>query len=110
MNVRMGVVYPVTLLLPALLAGCSGVWSVDPVMLKEPLGASVKHMLVAQYYDPVAAAYPDPEPVTRLDGYRANNALQAYRLTTGQQTHLTVPNYSLSVGGLGGAQGGGGGQ
>lgn len=88
------------------LAGCSSAWSVDPVMLKQPLGASVRHTLVAQLYDPYAAAYPDPEPVRRFDGYRANNTLQGYRLTSGQATHLSVPNYSLSVGNVGGGGGG----
>jgi hypothetical protein len=93
--------------------GCSPVWSVDPVMLEDPLGASAKHTLVAQIYDPEAAAHPDPEPVTRFDPYKANNTLQDYRLTVLQRQNIrtfSVTNSSLfSGGGTGGGGGGGGG-
>ncbi|WP_139557531.1 hypothetical protein [Methylotetracoccus oryzae] len=92
-------------------AGCSPVWSVDPVLLDDPLGASARHTLVAQIYDPEAAAHPDPNPVTRFDGYKANNSLQDYRLTVLQRQNIrtfSVTNSSQFTGGGGG--GGGGGQ
>lgn len=90
-------------------SACSPVWSVDPVLLDDPLGASVKHTLVAQMYDPEAAAHPDPDPVMRFDPYKANNTLQDYRLTAQQRENIRSFNVTNNTA-VGGGGGGGGGQ
>lgn len=90
------------------MSGCSQVWTVDPVFLDDPVGASAKHTLVAQIYDPQTAAHPDRNPVTRFDPYKANNTLQDYRLTVLQRQNirtLSVTNSSLFAGGGGGGGG-----
>ena len=92
------------------LAGCAEVWSVDPVLLDDPLGASVRNTLVAQLYDPEAAAHPDPNPVTRFDPYKANNTLQDYRLTVLQRQNIRTFNVTNSSQFTGGGGGGGGAQ
>lgn len=45
----------------------------------ENFGSSVRQMIRAQIYDPVAAERPSPDPVTGLDGQQAGAILEQHR-------------------------------
>lgn len=99
------ILWPQLLAMAVGTAGCSRAWDIDPVLLDDPLGASVKHTLVAQLYDPASAEAPAPDPVRRLDPYKANNTLMTYRLTGRQLENIqtfNVSNSSVFSGGGGG--------
>lgn len=76
------------LLFLAFSVGCSshGLESVE-----EDFGNSVHLMVQGQIYDPDAAAFPDPEPPTTMDGIKAGNALDAYHKDVGDPKQTEQP-------------------
>lgn len=60
----------------ACLAGCA---HLDPTRVQADFGGSRQAMLAGQYFDPQAAANPNPAPPLGMDGAKATKILEEYR-------------------------------
>ena len=68
----------------------------DPKQVEDDFGSSVKQMVNAQIYDPVAASQPDSMPPLILDGAVAGTGVDGYR-TDAKRKEKASSNISFSI-------------
>ena len=71
-----------------LVAGCATT-DTDPSRVEDDFGNSVRHMVNAQIYDPVAAQNPPEAPPMGIDGVQAEAAIDVYRKSVGDPKDVT---------------------
>lgn len=68
-----------TCLITAIGTGCAA-----QSQTEADFGKAVRSVTVSQYHDPLAAMYPNEDPVTGGDTYRLENVVNSYRIEGAQ--------------------------